>query len=82
MLFERENEVYQDNLLELLANEGKYVVIREDRILPDAFDTYEEALEAGYDTFGPVPFLVRKIQRSQTIDYLSRDIHAGSERPD
>jgi hypothetical protein len=77
MSFERELEIYNEHLIELLASEGKFVVIRGEEIL-GAFDTYEAALEAGYGRYGPVPFLVRKIQRSEPVHYFSRDIKCPS----
>jgi hypothetical protein len=73
--FDRELEVYQENLMELLADEGKYVVIRLEEIL-GPFTTYEEALESGYDRFGVTPFLVKKVHRpeAEPIHYFSRDL--------
>jgi hypothetical protein len=71
--FEKELEVYNSHLIDLLSQEGKFVVIRGEEIL-GAFDTYDAALEAGYDRFGPVPFLVKKIQRVEPVHYFSRDL--------
>jgi hypothetical protein len=75
MGFERELEVYRDNLMELLANEGKFVAIRHDQVV-GPFTTYEEALESAYDRFGVVPFLVKKVHRpeAEPIHYFSRDL--------
>jgi hypothetical protein len=73
MSFERELEIYNANLMDLLANEGQFVVIRGEEIA-GAFATYDAALEAGYTRYGPVPFLVRKIQRAEPVHYFSRDL--------
>jgi hypothetical protein len=73
MSFEREIETYSNNLMDLLSNEGKFVVIRGDEIA-GAFDTYDSALEAGYDRYGPVTFFVKKIQRVEPVNYFSRDL--------
>jgi hypothetical protein len=73
MALEHENGVYQANLLELLAYEGKYVLVRGDEIAGH-WDSYEEALQAGFDRFGPVPFLVKRIQKVEPIHYFSRDL--------
>jgi hypothetical protein len=73
MALEHEMATYQANLLELLANEGKFVVILGEEIA-GAYDTYEEALEAGYGRYGLVPFLVKKISRVEPIQYFSRDL--------
>ena len=55
------------------VNEGKYVVIKGDD-LPDAHDDYSAALVAGYERFGPVPFLVKKAQRVEPVLYFTRDL--------
>jgi hypothetical protein len=56
-----------------LTNEGKYVVVHGETIA-GPFDTYEDALQAGYDKFGVVPFLVKRISRVEPIQYFSRDL--------
>ena len=73
MPLERESAVYCENLMDLLTNEGKYVVVHAEKI-DGPFDSYEDALQAGYDKFGVVPFLVKKISRVEPIQYFSRDL--------
>jgi hypothetical protein len=73
MALETEMAVYRSNLMELLINEGSYVVIKGEEILPPV-GTYEEALSAGYSKFGPGPFLVKQISRVEPILYFSRDL--------
>jgi hypothetical protein len=73
--FEKELNVYDANLIELLVNEGKYVVIRGEEI-GGVFDTYDEALEHGYDKFGLSKFLVKLISRAEPIYYFSREMPA------
>jgi hypothetical protein len=58
---ERELKTYCRELPRLLREEGKYVVIR-DQEVAGTWATYEDALQAGYERFGLVPFLVKKIQ--------------------
>jgi len=53
--------------------DGELLVIRGGEIA-GVFDTYDDALEAGYGQFGPVPFLVKKIQRLEPVHYFSRDL--------
>ncbi len=65
--------VYEANLIELLANEGKYVVICGEEI-EGAFESYDDALEAGYRKYGLTPFLVKQISRDEPIYYFSRDL--------
>lgn len=73
MALERELEIYRDNLLELLTNEGKWVIIGRDGIA-GVRDTYDEALAAGYERFGLGPFLVKQVRRAEPIHYFSRDL--------
>jgi hypothetical protein len=73
MALERELAVYNEHLMDLLANEGKHVVVHGEEI-EGPFDTYEDALQAGYTKFGVVPFLVKKITRLEPIQYFSRDL--------
>ncbi len=75
MAFEKELSVHHANLIELLANEGKYVVICGDEI-NGVFDSYDEALGAGYQKYGLTPFLAKQINRVEPIHYFSRDVPA------
>jgi hypothetical protein len=77
MALENELQYYRLHLVDMLGvnaiNEGKYAVIKADEF-QGAFDSYEEALEAGYGRYGLVPFLVKKIERDEPILYFSRPI--------
>lgn len=73
MALEIELATYHAHLMELIDSEGKFVVIKDERIL-GRYDSYEEALEAGYAEFGPVSFLVKQIRRVEPIQYFSRDL--------
>ncbi len=77
MALENEIQYYRLHLIDMLGedgiNEGKYAVIKGNDF-QGAFDTYEEALDAGYGRYGLVPFLVKKIERSESILYFSRTI--------
>jgi hypothetical protein len=73
MALETERATYHANLLEMLPeNEDRFVVIKDQEIL-GAFEDYDKALEAGYERYGPVPFLVRRVQHHKPIHYFSRD---------
>lgn len=74
MALEHEMAVYRTNLMELVQHEGKYVVIKGDEILPDVYAGYEEALAAGYGRFGPVPFLVKQVHKTEPVLYFTRDL--------
>jgi len=59
--FESERATYDANLEALLAHEGKFVAIKGDTIA-GVRQTYEQVVELGYERFGPVPFLVKRIR--------------------
>lgn len=50
---------------------GKYVVISGDKVL-GTWDSYEEALEAGYTHVGLKPFLVREVRLVDEVHYIYR----------
>jgi hypothetical protein len=73
MALEKELGTYQNKLQELIPNEGKFVLIHGDQVA-GIWETYEDALQAGYQRFGLEPFLVKRIQWSETIQNFTRDI--------
>ena len=77
MALNQELQVYRLHLIDILGvndvNEGKYVVIKGEHVL-GKFETYEAALDFGYDNCGLSPFLVKKIERNESILYFSRPI--------
>jgi hypothetical protein len=78
MALEEELQVYRLHLIDMLGvhdvNEGKYTVIKGD-VIAGVWPTRQEALAAAYDRFGLGPFLVKKIERNETVLYFSRDLH-------
>jgi hypothetical protein len=77
MALENELQYYRLHLIDILGeqdvNEGKYAVIKGNDF-QGPFESYEDALEAGYGRYGLVPFLVKKIERTESILYFSRPI--------
>jgi hypothetical protein len=73
MALEKEIATYHLKLPELLAEAGKYVLIHTDE-MAGVWDTYEDALRAGYSRFGLEPFLVKRIEGVEQALYFSRDI--------
>jgi hypothetical protein len=72
--FETELKTYQKLLPELLQNEGKFVVINGEKKL-GIYDTYSEALSAGYKEYGAnAQFFVQKITPVQTVAFVTRSI--------
>ena len=81
MALEKELAVYESKLPELLANEGKFVLIHGDDVI-DTFGTYEDAVKEGYSKFGLQPFFVRQIQPVEQVHFISRlvDCHTSLGR--
>jgi hypothetical protein len=73
MALEKELATYHANLPTLLDQEGRYVVIHGDQVA-STWQTYEDALKAGYEHFGLEPFLVKQIRAVEPVHYLSRGI--------
>jgi hypothetical protein len=77
MSLNQELQVYRLQLIDMLGvndvNEGKYVVIKGMDVL-GMFETYESALDFGYDRCGLTPFLVKRIERNESILYFSRPV--------
>ncbi len=73
MALEKELETYQRELPKLIAQEGKYVLIHGGTVA-GPWDTYEDALKAGYANFSLKPFLVKKIQALEQVQFFSRDL--------
>ena len=73
MALEKELATFQRELPNLLAEEGKFVVIFGDELV-GTYTSYEDALKVGYEKFGLKPFLVKKIQALEQVHYFSRDL--------
>jgi hypothetical protein len=69
-----ELETYNRERTRLAAeSEGKYVLIHGSEVA-GVWDTYEDALKAGYQQFKLEPFLVKQIQSVDQVFYFARDI--------
>jgi hypothetical protein len=73
MALEQELETFKRELPNLLAREGNFVVICGDQVT-GIYSSYEDALKVGYDKCGLKPFLVKKIQAVEQVQYFSRDL--------
>lgn len=70
---EKEIETYNRILPQLLPKQGKFVLIKgNDQI--GIFDTYQDALTAGYKQFQLEPFLVKQISAAEQIASFTRAI--------
>jgi len=73
MALEKELATYRRKLEELVAHEGKFVLIHGDDVA-GTWDTYEDAIQAGYEKFNLEPFLVKRIEWVETVHNFTRDI--------
>ncbi len=72
MALEKELETYKKKLPELKENnEGKFVLIHGDEIV-DVFVSYEDAVKLGYEKFKLEPFLVKKIEAVEHVQFITR----------
>jgi hypothetical protein len=72
---ERELATYRARLPELSAEQGKFILIHGDEVL-GIYDSYQDALTAGYEKAGLDPFLVKRISAVETVAYFSRELVA------
>ena len=70
---ETELKTYEAQKESLLAHEGKFVVIHGTEIL-GTYASYEDALKAGYENYKLNPFLVKKIQAVDAVNFVTRDL--------
>lgn len=64
-VLEKELAKYEAVKNELLGTtEGKYVLIRNDEVA-GAFDSFPDAVRAGYQKYGNVPFLVKQVAATE-----------------
>lgn len=73
MALDTELATYERELPSLLASEGKFVLIQGDQVI-GVYDTYRDAVQSGYDRCGLTPFLVKRIQIIEQIQYFTRPI--------
>lgn len=81
MALERELETYRRLVGgELAAEDGRYALIAGDDLL-GVFDSYTDALTAGYKARGMEPFLVKKIATVETVAFFTRDFSVPCTSP-
>ena len=68
---EREIETYNRELSTLLAQQGKYAFIKGSDLV-GTFDSYQDALTAGFQKFGLEPFLVKLIAATGHVACFTR----------
>ena len=79
---EKELATYESRKQEFVAsNEGKFVLIQGDEVA-GFWDTYKDALAAGYQKFGLTPFLVKRIQGIERVLFFTRDLSIPNANTD
>ncbi|MFH1224854.1 MAG: hypothetical protein V1676_03545 [Candidatus Diapherotrites archaeon] len=78
-LLKKELQTYEDKKKELVSEHpGKYVLIKEDKII-GIFEFQKAAINSGFEKFGNVPFLVKKIELvEQKQNFTSNLIITGN----
>lgn len=71
---EQEIATYYRHLPELLAQQGKHVLIKGKEVA-GTFDSYQDALTAGYQRFKLDGFLVKQIIAAERVTF-SRDLNS------
>lgn len=80
MALERELQTYERELPNLRAHEGRYALIHGDNVV-GIFDTFTDALTAGYDRFGLEPFMAQPIE-TEPADVLTPDFNDDRDDDD
>jgi hypothetical protein len=70
-MLEEEKKTYEEKLPELLSHEGQFVLIQGGSV-SGFFDTYADALQAGYDRFGLTSFLVKQVEAVEQVHFVAR----------
>lgn len=73
----QEAETYERNKADLVKqNEGRFVLISGSQVV-SVWDTYEDAVNAGYREIGiNTPFFVKQISAVERVQYISREVIA------
>ena len=70
---EKEMATFDDHLPEfLMSSMGKFVLIKDTEVV-GIYDSYQDAMTAGYKQFALVPFLVKKVAPSEQVSFFTRD---------
>ncbi|MYF71779.1 MAG: hypothetical protein F4053_17470 [Proteobacteria bacterium] len=68
----RELSVYQRNVKEWSADHaGQYVLIKHDEVC-GFYESYDDALTAGYDRFGLESFFIKQINVTEQAHHITR----------
>lgn len=68
---DKDLEFYREKLPEWTEHEGKYALIRNQRLV-DFYSSYDDAIKIGYSEFGLEPFLVKRVNTLEQVQFISR----------
>ena len=66
-------QTYESSLHTLLADEGKFVLIKDKEVL-GIYETYADAIQSSYEKCELEPFLVKKIEATEQIHFFTRPL--------
>ena len=82
MVLDRELSYYEEKRTEWLEHYEGHVALVKDQTLHGTFTTVREAFEAGVQSFGNQPFLIKKIEeKDQLIQYPALSVGMISAHP-
>lgn len=70
-MLEQEIAHYNAKLSELLGHDGKFVLIKLDKV-EGIYDTYADGLRAAYGKFPEGKFLLKRIAPAESVSFFSR----------
>ena len=73
MSLQRELDTFRKQLPSLAKEEGRFVLIHEAEV-EGTYDSYRDALKAGYTKYRLSPFLVKKIETVESILRFNREL--------
>ena len=77
MSLEKEKETYAKKFPELEEHLGEYVLIHGEEVA-GIFEAYADAIAQGYRQFGLKPFLVKRIEREEGAQLITRILAPAS----
>lgn len=68
---DKDLKFYREKLPEWTEHEGKYALIHGQRLV-DFYSSYDDAIKVGYSEFGLKPFLVKRVNALEQVQFVSR----------
>ncbi|MBK8267029.1 MAG: retroviral-like aspartic protease [Planctomycetes bacterium] len=69
MALEKEIATYKRELPNLTGQDGKFALVYQDE-MGGIFDTYDDALKTGYEKYGLEPFMVKRIESVEQVQFF------------